>query len=76
MKPDGRLARNHLNSAVGDAIPALLSGAGHNLRLILRHLATLFCALRRHRLDHVAGAGAFCCRRRARDRMAVSRLSP
>jgi hypothetical protein len=27
MKPDGRLARNHLNGAVGDAIPAPLSGA-------------------------------------------------
>jgi transposase, IS5 family len=45
MKLDGRLARNHLNGAVGDAIHALLCGAGHNLRLILRHLTRLLRAL-------------------------------
>ena len=45
MKLDGRLARNHLRGAVGDAIHALLCGAGHNLRLILRHLARLLRAL-------------------------------
>jgi IS5 family transposase len=47
MKLDGKLARNHLKGAVGDAIHALLCGAGHNLRLILRHLAKLLCALLR-----------------------------
>ena len=47
MKLDGRLARNHLKGAVGDAIHALLCGAGHNLRLILRHLARLVRALLR-----------------------------
>jgi IS5 family transposase len=45
MKLDGKLARNHLKGAVGDALHALLCGAGHNLRLILRHLARLLCAL-------------------------------
>jgi transposase, IS5 family len=45
MKLDGRLARNHLKGAVGDAIHALLCAAGHNLRLILRHLARLLRAL-------------------------------
>jgi transposase, IS5 family len=45
MKLDGKLARNHLKGAVGDAIHALLCGAGHNLRLILRHLARLLRAL-------------------------------
>src|SRR5918994_5248226 len=45
MKLDGKLARNHLEGAVGDAIHALLCGAGHNLRLILRHLARLLRAL-------------------------------
>jgi transposase, IS5 family len=45
MKLDGRLARNHLKGAIGDAIHALLCGAGHNLRLILRHLARLLRAL-------------------------------
>jgi transposase, IS5 family len=45
MKLDGKLARNHLTGALGDAIHALLCGAGHNLRLILRHLARLLRAL-------------------------------
>jgi IS5 family transposase len=44
MKLDGKLARNHLKGAAGDAIHALLCGAGHNLRLILRHLAGLLRA--------------------------------
>jgi transposase, IS5 family len=47
MKLDGRLARNHLKGAVGAAIHALLCGAGHNLRLILRHLARLVRTLLR-----------------------------
>lgn len=45
MKLDGKLGRNHLAGALGDAIHALLCGAGHNLRLILRHLAKLLRAL-------------------------------
>ena len=45
MKLDGRLARNHLKGALGDAIHALLCAAGHNLRLILRRLARLLRAL-------------------------------
>jgi IS5 family transposase len=47
MKLDGRLARNHLKGAVGDAVHALLCAAGHNLRLIRRHLARLLRALLR-----------------------------
>jgi transposase, IS5 family len=47
MKLDGKLARNHLAGAVGDAIHALLCGAGHNLRLILRHLGRLLRTLLR-----------------------------
>lgn len=43
MKNDGRLGRNFLKGAVGDAMNALLCGAGHNLRKILRQLA-LLCA--------------------------------
>jgi IS5 family transposase len=45
MKLDGKLARNHLKGALGDAIHALLCAAGHNLRLVLRHLAWLLRAL-------------------------------
>lgn len=47
MKLDGKLARNHLKGSLGDAIHALLCGAGHNLRLILRHLARLLRVLLR-----------------------------
>jgi IS5 family transposase len=41
MKADGLLARNWLKGATGDALHALLCGAGHNLRMILRHLRVL-----------------------------------
>jgi IS5 family transposase len=50
MKADGRLGRNYLLGAAGDAMNALLVGAGHNLRLILNWLslcvAWLLAALR------------------------------
>jgi IS5 family transposase len=38
MKNDGKLGRNYLLGTLGDAINALLCGAGHNLRLILKKL--------------------------------------
>lgn len=41
MKMDGRLARNPLKGALGDALHAVLCGAGHNLRLILARLRLL-----------------------------------
>jgi IS5 family transposase len=52
MKADGRLGRNHLLGAAGDAMNALLVAAGHNLRLILnwlrlfvaRLMAVLICS--------------------------------
>lgn len=44
MKMDGRLGRNPLKGGLGDALHAVLCGAGHNLRLILRKLR-LFCSL-------------------------------
>ena len=43
MKADGRLGRNFLKGTQGDAMNALLCGAGHNMRKILRRLA-LLCA--------------------------------
>jgi len=43
MKMDGRLGRNPLKSALGDALHAVMCGAGHNLRLILAALR-LYCA--------------------------------
>jgi IS5 family transposase len=38
MKNDGKLGRNYLLGTLGDAINALLCGAGHNIRLILKKL--------------------------------------
>ena len=38
MKQDGHLERNHLKGAQGDAINAILTAAGHNLRLLARWL--------------------------------------
>jgi IS5 family transposase len=45
MKTDGLLDRNWLRGALGDAMHAVLCGAGHNLRMILAHLRVLYCAL-------------------------------
>lgn len=45
MKTDGLLARNWLKGTEGDAIHAVLCGAGHNIRLILAHLRVLLLAL-------------------------------
>jgi IS5 family transposase len=38
MKADGKLGRNWLKGAAGDAMHAVLCGAGHNVRLILNRL--------------------------------------
>lgn len=45
MKTDGLLGRNWLKGTDGDAIHAVLCGAGHNIRLILAHLRVLLLAL-------------------------------
>ncbi len=47
MKGDGHLERNHLKGAEGDAVNAILCGAGHNLRLLVRWLQRLLSALSR-----------------------------
>ena len=51
MKSDGRLARNFLKGTDGDAMNALLCGAGHNLRKILRHLVLLWLRILSARMD-------------------------
>jgi hypothetical protein len=38
MKSDGKLDRNWLEAALGDAVHVVLCGAGHNLRLIINQL--------------------------------------
>ena len=42
MKMDGRLGRIPLKGALGDALHAVLGGAGYNLRLLIKQLR-LFC---------------------------------
>ncbi|GEM_PF-2981914 len=45
MKADGVLGRNFLKGMAGDAINAILCGAGHNLRKILARLRALLYML-------------------------------
>lgn len=45
MKADGKLDRNWLKGASGDAMHAVLCGAGHNLRMILRKLRLLYALI-------------------------------
>lgn len=45
MKNDGRLRRNWLKGTLGDRLHAVLCGAGHNLRMILRKLRLLFALI-------------------------------
>ena len=47
MKTDGRLGRNPLKGALGDALHAVLCGAGHNIRSLLRKLRLLFVLMMR-----------------------------
>jgi len=42
MKTDGRLGRNPLKGSLGDALHAVLCGAGHNLRLLMKRLRLLW----------------------------------
>lgn len=42
MKSEGKLGRNWLKGALGDALHAILCGAGHNIRLLLRRLRLFY----------------------------------
>ena len=57
MKTEGRLARNWLQGAEGDAIHAVLCGAGHNLRMILRAIRLFYAHIIAMLLDCIADAG-------------------
>jgi IS5 family transposase len=46
MKMDGRLARNPLKGSLGDALHAVMCGAGHNIRLIIAKLRPVCTRLR------------------------------
>ena len=41
MKMDGKLSRNPLKGALGDALHAVMCGAGQNMRMLLRKLRLL-----------------------------------
>jgi IS5 family transposase len=45
MKADGPLDRNWLKGELGDALPAVMCGAGHNPRMILARLRAFCCLL-------------------------------
>ncbi len=51
MKQDGHLERNRLKGPEGDAINAILTAAGHNLRLLARWLSYLFVFFLMHALQ-------------------------
>ena len=42
MKTEGRLSRNPLKGELGDALHAVLCGAGHNIRLLMKKLRLLW----------------------------------
>ena len=63
LKDDGHLERNHLAGHEGDAINAILSAAGHNMRLLARWLRLLFVLLLASLLDRAAkNAGRYLTR--------------
>jgi transposase, IS5 family len=42
MKSEGKLRRNFLKGTIGDALNAILCAIGHNMRMILRKIRSLF----------------------------------
>ena len=63
MKSDGKLDRNWLKGTLGDALHAVLCGAGHNIRLLLRRL--------QRRLRRFC---AFICKRSTKPLLSANRL--
>ena len=59
MKSDGRLGRNPLKGALGDALHAVLCGAGHNLRLLIRKLRLLCTLIMRTLMASTDSASGF-----------------
>jgi len=57
MKTDGRLGRNWLKGTLGDRLHAVLCGAGHNLRMILRKLRLLFAMIWQDLLEQLGRPG-------------------
>nr|WP_225587581.1 hypothetical protein [Methylomonas fluvii] len=57
LKNDGLLGRNYLKGEMGDALHAILCGAGHNIRLILRRLRIFWS----HFASRCLGFGTHSC---------------
>ncbi len=55
MKNGGRLDRNYLKGRDGDRINAILVGAGHNFRLLLKWLRLLFALILGWMMPMIAG---------------------
>lgn len=53
MKSEGKLRRNYLKGTIGDAFNALLCAIGHNLRLIWRHIRSLFVLIWAYLFDEL-----------------------
>jgi hypothetical protein len=70
MKADGRLGRNPFKGALGDALHAVLCGAGHNIRLLLKKLRLLCAQI----VACIAGRVG-CLRRRTGHSNATGRLT-
>ena len=45
MRANRMFDRNWLKGELGDALPAVICGAGRNLQMILTRLRALYCAL-------------------------------
>ncbi len=64
MKTNGKLGRNYLLGELGDKINAMLCGAGHNIRIILRKLREMLlffvCILRNSKRTWRRPRLAFC----------------
>jgi transposase, IS5 family len=73
MKTDGKLDRNWLKGALGDAMHAVLCGAGHNLRMILRKLRLLCAFILAVLLDPCVAADMMVRRQRHEKRIVQGR---
>lgn len=65
MKSEGKLRRNYLKGTIGDAFNAILCAIGHNLRMILREIMSIFTLILFYLLSGI----------RVRDNVAAATLS-
>jgi transposase, IS5 family len=61
MKSDGGLSRNPLKGTLGDALHAVLCGAGHNIRLLLSLLRLFAAHIQAIALAWLGRSASDCC---------------